>query len=155
VQIVGLVAQVPTPGGDNSPRMLTASSGGLQFSAMPPATLPQGNPQWTTDTMVGGTYVFIYAPTGQCLAAPGLHPALSLRRCNLRADQRWQRVPGAVPLDGHEYSEYRNLATGSCLSAGNPTPETAGTDASVNAAVLSPCDRAEPPGQLISFWWAA
>ena len=122
VQTVGIVGQAPGQvGADSALRLLTDSPGGLQFGPMPPAAMAQGDPQWTTDTMAGGTYVFIYAPSGQCLSSAGSQgrPVLALRRCDVGAEQRWQRVYGTVQADGHEYGQYRNLASGRCLATGS------------------------------------
>ena len=93
VQTVGIVAQ---PNG--RARLLRPAGGRLRWGAMPPAAdRPQGDPQWTADTMAGGTLVFIYVPSGQCLASvPRKHgPVLALRRCDLAAAQRWQQLGGS------------------------------------------------------------
>jgi hypothetical protein len=161
VQTVGIVGEAPTTsGGGTSPRLLATSPSGLRFDPIPAADLEQGNPEWTADTMAGGTFVFIYAPSGQCLASTGRrqHPALSLRRCNLGPDQRWQRVNAAVKSAGHEYGQYRNLASGRCLATGDTTDNTTegvAAGAEGNLAALVGCDPAGPPNQLVSFWWAA
>jgi hypothetical protein len=149
-QTVGLVGQVQA-GQHPAQRLLGVSGARLTFGPMPPASLPQGNPQWTADTMVGGTYVFIYAPSGQCLAVTsGQRPVVTLQRCDLGAGQRWQRVTGGVQADGHEYDQYRNLASGQCLTTGSALSGN-GRD----AAGLAVCARTAATRQLVSFWWSA
>ncbi len=70
VQTVGIIGQIGGPVGDPAElRMLSVAGSGLRFAPIPASDLPQGNPQWTVDTMVDGTFIFIYAPTGTCLAA--------------------------------------------------------------------------------------
>lgn len=152
VQTVGIVGQAGQRLTDTGGlRQLVSSAAGLQFGPMPEASLVQGDPQWSADTMTGGTFVFIYAPDGQCLAAATRqgHPVLALRRCNLGAGQRWQRLNSTVAADGHLYGQYRSLGTGRCLAAG------AGPAAGPDPAALAPCAAAPATGQLISLWWAA
>jgi hypothetical protein len=145
VQTVGIVAQ---PHG--RARLLRPSGGGLGWTAMPPgASQASGDPQWTADTMAGGTMVFIYVPSGQCLASlPHKHgPVLALRRCELGATQRWQPLGGAQASQ-QPSGQYRNLASGRCLTVG-------GTGQPGSPAMLAPCARTAPASQLISFWWGA
>lgn len=143
VQTVGIVARAA----GSSTRQLTDSPTGLRWVAMPPGG-EQGNSQWSADTMAGGTFVFIYAPTGQCLASvTHRHQiVLGLRRCDLGATQRWRRISYAVQSQGHQYGQYRALGSGRCLTA-------AGGEAA--AVALEPCSRSRPAEQLISFWWTA
>jgi Ricin-type beta-trefoil lectin domain-like len=149
LQIVGLIGQVPA-GPHAVPRMLDVSAADPAFGPMPPASMPQGDPQWTADTMVGGTYVFIYAPSGRCLSVTGPRPALTVQRCDLGAGQRWQRVNDTVQSGGHEYNQYRNLASGQCLTTGGALRGSA-----LDAAGLAVCARRAPARQLVSFWWSA
>ncbi len=145
VQTVGIVAQ---PHG--RARLLRPAGGGLRWGAMPTAAdHPQGDPQWTADTMAGGTLVFIYVPSGQCLASvPRKHgPVLALRRCDLAAAQRWQQL-GGNRSSQRQNGQYRNLASRRCLMAG-------GTGQPGSPAVLAPCATSAPGSQLISFWWGA
>jgi hypothetical protein len=145
VQTVGIVAQ---PHG--RARLLRPAGEALHWGAMPPAAdRPQGDPQWTADTMAGGTLVFIYVPSGQCLASvPRKHgPALALRRCDLGAAQRWQQLDGNRSSQ-RQNGQYRNLASRRCLMAG-------GTGQPGSPAVLAPCAPSAPGSQLISFWWGA
>jgi hypothetical protein len=144
VQTVGIVAQ---PGGKL--RLLGRADSGLWWGAMPPADQPQGNPQWTADSMAGGTYVFIYVPDGLCLASVRLphKSVLALRRCDLGPDQRWAPVGRTAQSAGHPATQYRDLASRQCLTApggGQATP-----------AALSPCASSAAGGQLVSFWWGA
>jgi hypothetical protein len=145
VQTVGIVAQ---PNG--RARLLRPAGAGLRWGAMPAgASQSQGDPQWTADTMAGGTMVFIYVPSGQCLASvPRRHgPLLALRRCDLDAAQRWQELGGARASQ-RQSAQYRNLASRRCLMAG-------GTGRPASPAVLAPCATSAPGSQLISFWWGA
>jgi hypothetical protein len=154
VQTVGLVA---TAAGGHAPQQLVSDAGGLEFTPVRRADLEQGSPQWTADTMAGGTYVFIYVPDGRCLAARvRRHRAeLVLARCDLGRSQRWARATTASPAGRHQYSEYRNLASVRCLAAGGTPPAGDVLSASAAAATLAPCDPSAPASQLISFWWSA
>jgi hypothetical protein len=151
VQTVGIIGLLPGEAADATAlRQLDVTRGGLQFGPLPPASQPQGDPQWTADTIVGGTFVFIYAPSGQCLTSAGTprRPTLALQRCDLRPRQRWQRVSGsAVQSDGHEFDQYRALGSGRCL--------TTGAGASRQPAALAGCGNALLARQLFSFYWAA
>jgi hypothetical protein len=149
VQTVGIVGQVPVGSGGASLRLLAVTGGSLQFGPMPPADLEQGNPQWTADTMVGGTYIFIYAPSGKCLASTS-RQVLTLQRCDLGPQQRWQRPARTVQSDGHVYGQYRNLGADRCLSTG-----AALDDQGDNSSALTACSKPARARQLMSFWWAA
>jgi len=153
LQTVGIISQLPGPADRGAElRQLDVTLAGLQFGPLPPTSLPQGDPQWTADTIVGGTFVFIYAPSGQCLAMAGSQrrPVVALRRCDLGPEQRWQRVNAAVQSDGHEYGQFRNMRSNQCLTAGDPLPGTANRPAG-----LARCAPTAPPRQLLSFWWSA
>ncbi|HUZ25128.1 MAG TPA: hypothetical protein VMV07_15335 [Streptosporangiaceae bacterium] len=153
VQTVGIISQLPGPSGRAIElRQLDVTPADLQFGPLPPASLPQGDPQWTADTIVGGTLVFIYAPNGKCLASMGSarRPVVTLRRCDLGPEQRWQRVSAALRPDGHEYGQIRNLRNGRCLTVGDPVPGSASLPAG-----LARCSTAPPASQLLSFWWSA
>ncbi len=155
VRTVGIVARSPF-GGSATALLRYSAPGGLVFGPMPAASLPQGDPQWTADTMTGGTLVFIYAPDGQCLAAARQRHSvvLALRRCDLGTEQRWQRLGASTGTDGHSYAQYRNVRSGRCLTATARSALVARVTPDL-PAVLSKCAPAPVPGQLISFWWAA
>jgi hypothetical protein len=149
VQTVGIIGQAGgTIGTASAMRMLSAHGGTLRFTPVPAAVQPEGDPQWTVDTMGDGTYIFIYAPTGSCLAAPArtLPARLALRRCDLGPEQRWQHAGATVEASSHLYAQYRNLGAGRCLAT------AAGGAASAPPALVS-CHAAAPGRQLISFFW--
>jgi hypothetical protein len=152
VQTVGIVGQAGGTLGDAAAqRVLAARGGRLLFTPVPAADLPQGDPQWTVDTMADGTYIFIYAPTGSCLAAAGRpgHGAPALRRCDLGPEQRWRPLSATLESGGHQYAQYRNLGTGRCLA-------TAGSAAtSLAPPALVTCGPGSPVRQLVSFYWGA
>jgi len=148
VQTVGIIGQTSGAVGTASAmRMLSAQGGSLMFAPIPASVQPQGDPQWTVDTMTDGTFIFIYAPTGRCLAAAARagSDALALRRCDLGPEQRWHPRNGTVEAGGHQYARYRNLGTGRCLA-------TADGDAPA-PPVLAACGTAAPVRQLVSFFW--
>jgi len=145
VQTVGIVAQ---PHGQS--RLLSRTPDGLRWTAMPSAAAhPQGNPQWTVDTMAGGTMVFIYVPSGQCLGSVTHrhHAVLALQRCNLGPAQRWTQPGGGTGSKGSAV-QYRNLASSRCLTAG-------GSGNPGSPGILAPCAASAPGSQLITFWWGA
>ena len=144
VQTVGIVAQQ-----QGRARLLRPAGGGLRWASLPPGDDEgQGNPQWTADTMAGGTMVFIYVPSGQCLASVRHKhggPRVALRRCDLGAAQRWQQL-GQAQASQRPAGQYRNLASGRCLTLG-------GTGQPGSPAALARCTGTA--SQLISFWWGA
>jgi hypothetical protein len=152
VQTVGIIGQAGGPVGTaGAMRMLSAQGGTLAFAPVPASVLPQGDPQWTVDTMADGTYIFIYAPTGSCLAAAARpRPArLALRRCDLGPEQRWQHAGGTVDAASHLYAQYRNLGNGRCLAT---AAAAAGGQVPAPPALVV-CNAAAPERQLISFFW--
>jgi hypothetical protein len=155
VQTVGIIGQAGGTLGDAAAlRMLDAQGGRLQFTPIPQSDLPQGDPQWTVDTMADGTYIFIYAPTGSCLAAAGRtgRAGPGLRRCDLGPGQRWRPVSGGLEADSHQYAQYRNLGTGRCLAASGGGAAGSGAP---SAPALTACSPAAPTRQLVSFYWGA
>jgi hypothetical protein len=151
-QSVGLIGQpAQAPHGTGLVQLLSPQ-GGPAFSPVPPSEAVSGTPEWTADQMAGGTYIFIYLPTGECLTStgPARRPALAVRHCRLSSsDQRWRRLGGAQQHSGHDFYEFANLGSGKCLSqvtvpAGQP-----------GGAGLATCDPAEPVNQLLAFWWSA
>jgi len=154
VQTVGIVGQAGGALGDAAAtRMLGAQGGRLLFTPVPAADLPQGDPQWTVDTMADGTYIFIYAPTGSCLAAagPARLSAPALRRCDLGPEQRWRPLSSTLESGGHQYGQYRNLRTGRCLALSG----SAASGASPAPPALVTCSTGSPVRQLVSFYWGA
>jgi hypothetical protein len=152
VQTVGIIGQAGgTVGTASAMRMLRAQGGTLLFTPVPASVQPQGDPQWTVDTMADGTFIFIYAPTGSCLgAAGGPGPGrLVLRRCDLGPEQRWHQAGGTLEAGSHQYAAYRNLSNGRCLAT---APGTGGSDVPARPT-LEACATAAPARQLISFFW--
>lgn len=149
---VGLVAQSASGSG---------STGGLVQLLSPqprPSFTPvglsqqeQGQPQWIADVMSGGSYIFIYLPTSQCLTAagPAAHPGLTLKHCDLGLTQRWARLGNGVLADAHDFYQFSNLADRKCITAGS------GSAALGLTAGLTACDPAKPASQLIAFWWTS
>jgi len=129
---------------DDHPLMLRPTRGGLSFVAIPAAELASGVPVWTADQMADGREIFIYAPTGQCLAVRrgGL---LRLSHCDLSLSQRWRPLDEAASL-GQAFAKYASAQTGRCLTAPakNPGPAT-----------LETCGPARLKTQEIAFWWNA
>jgi hypothetical protein len=151
-QTVGLVAQSAqqtTTGSDLL--QLLGPQGTLQFSPVERAQQEVGSPQWTADLMAGNSYIFIFLPTEDCLAATGSarHPKLMLEHCDLKAAQRWRRTKAGVVSEGHDFYQYANLGDGDCLTQSG---EQAGQ---VFDAALSACSPSAPVVQLIAFWWSS
>ena len=151
-QTVGLIAQ----GADQASSagqlwQLLGPQGTAQFSAVGQAQQQAGSPQWTADLMAGNSYIFIFLPTGNCLAATGSasQPKLALRHCDLTAAQRWRRVRQAVVSQGHDFYQYANLSDGACLT------QTGSQSGQVYGAALEACSPSAPADQLIAFWWAS
>ena len=144
VQTVGIIGQAGgAVGAPTAMRMLSAEGRSLMFAPIPASVQPQGDPQWTVDTMTDGTFIFIYAPTGRCLAAAARN-ALALRRCDLGPGQRWRPGRGTVESGSHQYAQYRNLGTGRCLATAGDAPAP---------PVLQACRAPAPARQLVSFFW--
>jgi hypothetical protein len=151
-QTVGLIAQVSQPGSSSGQLLQLLGPGGApQFSPLGQTEEQAGSPQWTADLMAGNSYIFIYLPTGRCLAAagPAARPKLTLERCDLAAQQRWRRASPAVQVQGHDFYQYANLANHSCLTESGELPGP------VYGAALQSCAVQPAPDQLIGFWWAS
>jgi hypothetical protein len=151
-QTVGLIAQVAQPGSSSGELLQLLGPGPVpQFSPLGHAQEQAGSPQWTADLMAGNSYIFIYLPTGHCLAAsgPASQPKLTLEHCDLAARQRWRRTGAADQIQGHDFYQYANLADTSCLT------ETAQLPGSVYGAALHSCAAAPTRDQLIGFWWTS
>jgi hypothetical protein len=144
-QAIGLINTGPATSGDANPdpQTLLASRSGLSF-----VTSGQSGANWTADQMVGGTYIFIYLPTGQCLGPSSLGSLAGLAKCNLAASQRWVRRDGQADSTGLEYWQLRNLASGLCLTsvAAKGPAKTA-----ASAARLQRCQSRPGWRQLIAF----
>jgi hypothetical protein len=148
-QTVGLLAEQPNDSG--SIVQLLGSQHGTTFSPVGLAEQQAGNPEWTADLMVGGTYIFIYLPSSQCLASAGsgAHQVLALQHCDLGGQQRWRRLGNGVVAGGHQFYEFANYASGKCISqvaAVAGSPETGG---------LAGCNPSQPASELLAFWWTS
>jgi len=148
-QTVGLIAEQPDASG--SIVELLSSEHGTAFSPVPAAEQVQGDPEWTADLMVGGTYIFIYLPSSQCLASggTGAHPVLALRHCDLGAQQRWRRLGTGVLAGGHDFYEFANDASGDCIT------QIAAAPGQQQTGGLAACDRSQPADELLAFWWTS
>jgi len=156
IQTVGLVDVGPYDDGDSAtndfddhPLMLRTISSALDFVRIPRSELAAGVPLWTVDQMADSTEIFIYIPTGQCLAAEAGDRQLALRHCDLGLSQRWRtRARGSA--GGLSFDQYKNLAAGRCLAAPKAAPKAAGT-----APLLAACGPAHDKSQEIGLWWGA
>jgi len=151
-QTVGLIAQGAEQASSAGQLLqLLGPHGTAQFSPVGQAQQQAGSPQWTADLMAGSSYIFIFLPTGNCLAATGSpsQPKLALRHCDLTAAQRWRRVREAVVSQGHDFYQYANLGDGACLT------QTGSQSGQVYGAALQACSPSAPAAQLIAFWWAS
>jgi hypothetical protein len=136
---------------DDHPLMLKPTSAGMEFVTISAAQLTGGMPTWTANQMGDGNEIFIYTPTGRCLAAAPLSRQLILAHCDLMRNQRWRPVHAEVVL-GQAIAAYANDATGSCLTAPPPNPERGPPNP--GAAILAPCGVARDRTQEIAFWWS-
>jgi hypothetical protein len=150
-QSVGLIAQSAAASSSGAPPgglvQLLGDRGRPVFTPLSAAAAnAQQTPPWVADLMEGGTYAFIFTPDYYCLAV-GSHSRLVLQQCDKAArQQRWKRVNPALSSDGHDFYQYANLADGKCLS------EVATAAGQVSAG-LAACNAAQPPSQLLAFWW--
>jgi hypothetical protein len=149
-QTVGLVVADTEPGSSAGQLLqLVSAQGTPAFSALEQAEAAQGGtPQWTADLMAGGSYIFIYLPTGQCLSGAGTagEARLTLRHCDLDASQRWRRTQLAVVAQAHDFYQYANLGDGSCVTQTGMLP------GQIFGASLAACASSQPADQLIAFW---
>jgi hypothetical protein len=146
-QTIGLVAQDSQPG-SSLLLQLRGPAALPQFSAVTPAEEQTGPGQWTADQMGDDSYIFIFVPSGTCLSAVS-RATLALRHCDLQPNQRWRRTGGATLAQGHDFYQYANLSTRSCLTEVRELPGPAW------GARLSACLPSAPTNQLIAFWWAS
>ncbi|HEX9066805.1 MAG TPA: hypothetical protein VF843_16970 [Streptosporangiaceae bacterium] len=129
---------------DDHPLMLQPGRSGLEFAAIPHAEIRAGVPIWTVDQMAGGSDIFIYSATGQCLTAVA-GTGLRLAHCDLGPSQRWLPQGSQIAL-GQEYAGYASRLTGRCLTAPDGHP---------GRATLQVCGNPIPKTQQIAFWWNA
>jgi hypothetical protein len=152
-QQVGLIARVAQPGPSAGQllQLLDSATGNPQFGPLGQAQQQAGSPQWTADLMGGDSYIFIYLPTGHCLASagPADQPRLTLEHCDLAAQQRWRRAKAAGQYQGHDFYQYENLGDASCLTETNELPGP------VYGAALQSCMAGSPASQLIAFFFAS
>jgi hypothetical protein len=150
-QTVGLVVANTQSGTTDQLLQLMGEHGAVRFSPVAQAQQAEGSPEWTADLMAGGTYIFIYLPTGQCLSAVGSarEPKLALRHCDLGGTQRWRRTQTAVLVQAHDFYQYANLGDGSCVTQAGALPEQ------IFGASLSACSSPQAADQLVAFWWSS
>jgi hypothetical protein len=146
-QAVGLLAQDAQPSSSGQLVELLDRQGKPQFSAVSQAELQSDTGQWTADLMVGGSYIFIFLGSDNCLAATG-QARLVLQHCDLQANQRWRRVGTGTLAQGHSFYAYANMASRACVTEGSELP------GSVWAASLSACSKAATD-QVLAFWGSA
>ncbi len=152
VQTVGLIGQVAPSASASGLVQLLSPRVAPAFSPVPQSEAVSGTPEWTADQMAGGSFIFIYLPTGQCLASkgPASGPALALQHCLLTSlDQRWQRLGSAVLSTGHDFYEFKNAGSGKCIS------QVTAPASQPRGAGLASCSPAKPASQLLAFWWSA
>jgi hypothetical protein len=151
-QTVGLVVADTQPGSSGAQLLQLVGRGGTpEFRTLGQTQQTEGSPQWTADLMTGGTYIFIYLPSGQCLAAAGTtsEPKLALQHCDLGPDQRWRRTQAPVLSQAHDFYQYANLHDGECLTQTGQLP------GQIFGASLTACSASQSPDQLIAFWWSS
>jgi hypothetical protein len=149
---VGLVAQ-SAAGSGSAGTLVQLLSPQRQPSFTPVGISQQqrGQPEWIADVMAGGSYIFIYLPTSQCLAAvgPAARPQLTVQHCDLSLRQRWARLGSGVLVGAHDFYQFSNLAASKCITEGS------GSAAQGLSAGLAACDPAKPASQLVAFWWTS
>jgi hypothetical protein len=146
---VGLVAQPAHAAASGQLAQLLSPGGVPGFTPVGQAEAANGHPEWTADLMAGGTYIFIYLPSGQCLAAAGQARILVLteQHCNLGLKQRWRRLGSGLKQGAHDFFQFANAANGECLTQLSPATGQPG------GAGLARCDLAMPASQMLAFWW--
>lgn len=138
---------------DEHPLMLALAKGDLlRFVPIPRSALTNGEPQWTADQMADGTDIFIYNPTGKCLAASPRGGRAELARCSAVGSQRWRPVYQAA-YSGQPFAAYANAQTGECLTA-PVQPAEMKQPAPLSPATLQACGPTRTKSQEIAFWWA-
>jgi len=136
---------------DDHPLMLQPTRAGLRFVLISTSLLATGQPQWTADQMADGSEIFIYDPSGKCLAAaPGARRP-ELARCAPVKGQRWRPVRQASYY-GQPFGAYANAQTGDCLTA-PLQPTKMSQPGRPGPATLVTCGPARTRSQEIAFWW--
>ena len=151
VQTIGVINFGPDdngdPGNGNSsghPLMLLPQEHEIDFVSIPRAELVSGQAVWTANQMSDDSEIFIYVPSGKCLAGtPAGH--LILMHCDLADNQRWRPVNPQV-VQGQAIAQYKNAKTGECLTS----PE-----AHTGLAFTISCGPPRTKTQEIAFWWSA
>ena len=151
VQTVGLVGEPAEPDASSKLVQLLSQQQGPTFSPVQQSQEISGVPEWTADQMAGGTYIFIYLPTGHCLASsgPASKPVLAVQRCDLSLQQRWRRMGNLILRSGHDFFQFASAASGKCLT------QVAASASQPGGAGLASCDPLQPVSQLLAFWWSA
>ena len=150
-QTVGLIAQVAQPRSSAAQLLqLLGPQGNPQFRPLVRAQEQAGSPEWTADLMADSSYIFIFLPTHDCLAATRAagQPKLTLEHCDLGPQQRWRRTKAAIQVQGHDFYQYANLGDAACLTETHELPGP------VYGAGLESCSAGPPADQLIAFFWA-
>ncbi|MGE5287773.1 MAG: RICIN domain-containing protein [Micromonosporaceae bacterium] len=136
----------PGPGAGSPQRLLEPARTSMAFFAGGSGGTVLPSQQWQADSMTDGSYVLVYVPQGKCLSAA--RGTLTLKRCDLRLDQRWSHPYLGKDTGGRDYWQLRSSAAGECLTVAG-TQWTNGV-----AAQLQPCSASLPWQQLIAFWSA-
>ena len=147
-QTVGLVAMSAQRGETGHLVQLLGSGASLVFSPVGASEAVDGHPEWIADQMSDGSYIFIFLPTSDCLAAAGPSGRLVLesQRCNLSLQQRWREEGRPTVKTGHDFYEFASAANGKCIMQDSAVP---------TGPSLGGCDPAQPASELLAFWWSA
>jgi hypothetical protein len=149
VQTIGVIDYGPVDNGDpgrntsSHALMLFPQGHRIDFVTIPRADLIAGKPVWTANQLSDNSEIFIYVPSGKCLADTP-RGKLALTHCNLAPDQRWRPLNGRV-LQNQVIAQYRNAETSRCLTA----PQQPGP------AITTTCGPSGTKTQEIAFWWSA
>jgi hypothetical protein len=151
VQTIGVIDFGPDDNGDpgqaNSSShalMLLPKGHEIDFVSIPPAVVISGKAVWTANQMSDDSEIFIYVPSGKCLAGTAAGH-LNLTRCKPAADQRWRPVNSRI-VKGQAINQYKNVETGECLTAPGSSP---------GQAFTTSCGPTGSKTQEIAFWWSA
>lgn len=151
-QAVGLanLGQTGQAGSGKSAALLSASMGGVIFTASGGGENVQASQQWQANEMGGGQIVLLFTSDGQCLTAlgSGSQATTELARCDSGLNQRWYHPFEGTDGMGRDYWQLRSASNGRCLAIG-----TAGSGGEA-VAEMQRCSTAKPWPQLIVFWSA-